>query len=144
MAILKNEEKDSIKTSLVNYLLHCNDEVDTDVLVNKINTSIPSDERYFIKGYSDDNFTKVLVTTGCGNTIEGGADIWTNHFIENVWKDLPRRKHWKLLIDSKRPADFNVESLPEDLQWHFHYDDPSITEDLLSECSELHFLHSHY
>ena len=62
MAILKNEEKDSIKTSLVNYLLHCNDEVDTDVLVNKINTSIPSDEQYFIKGYSDNSFTKVLVT----------------------------------------------------------------------------------
>ena len=144
MAILKNEEKDSIKTSLVNYLLHCNDEVDTDVLVNKINTSIPSDEQYFIKGYSDNSFTKVLVTTGCGNTIEGGADIWTNHFIDKVWKELPRRKHWKLLIDSKRPADFDEKSLPEDLQWHFHGDDSSITEDLLSECSEIHFLHSHY
>jgi len=144
MAILKNEEKDSIKTKLVNYLLHCNEEVDTDILVNKINTSLPSDKKYFIKGYSDDSFTKVLVTTGCGNTIEGGADIWTNHFIENVWKQLPRRKHWKLLIDSKRPSNFDEKSLPKDLQWHFHYDDPSITEDLLSECSEIHFLHSHY
>ena len=28
---------------------------------------------------------KVLVTTGCGNTVMGGADIWTNYFLELVW-----------------------------------------------------------
>ena len=33
MPILKNEEKDSIKSSLLNHLLHCNDEVNTDKLV---------------------------------------------------------------------------------------------------------------
>lgn len=145
MPILKNEEKDSIKSSVVNHLLHCNDEVDTDKLFTIINKYIPNDEeKWFKKGYSSKTSTKILVTTGCGNTIEGGADIWTNHFIQNVWKELPRRKSWKLLIDSKRPSNFDPSSLPEDLEWHFHYDDPTITEDLLSECSEIHYLHSHY
>jgi|14_taG_2_1085336.scaffolds.fasta_scaffold02048_2 hypothetical protein len=145
MSILKNEEKDSIKSSVVNHLLHCNDEVDTDKLFTIINKYIPNDEeKWFKKGYSSKTSTKILVTTGCGNTIEGGADIWTNHFIQNVWKELPRRKSWKLLIDSKRPSNFDPSSLPEDLEWHFHYDDPTITEDLLSECSEIHYLHSHY
>ncbi len=145
MPILKNEEKDSIKSSLLNHLLHCNDEVNTDKLVEIVNNFIfDNNEKYFKKGYSEKTSIKILVTTGCGNTIEGGADIWTNHFIKNVWKQLPRRKNWKLLIDSKRPSNFDPSSLPEDLEWHFHYDDPSITEDLLVECSEINYLHSHY
>jgi len=144
MAILKNEEKDSIKSSLVNYLLHCNEEVDSDKLIHIINNFISSSEGYHTQGYSPETSTKILVTTGCGNTIEGGADIWTNHFIETIWKELPRRKNWKLLIDSKRPENFDKDSLPEDLKWHFHGDDPELTEELLSECSEIHYLHSHY
>ena len=27
---------------------------------------------------------KLLVTTGFGNIIQGGADVWTNHFIDLV------------------------------------------------------------
>ena len=97
MPILKNEEKDSIKSSLLNHLLHCNDEVNTDKLVEIVNNFIfDNNEKYFKKGYSEKTSIKILVTTGCGNTIEGGADIWTNHFIKNVWKQLPRRKNWKL------------------------------------------------
>ena len=108
MPILKNEEKDSIKSSLLNHLLHCNDEVNTDKLVEIVNNFIfDNNEKYFKKGYSEKTSIKILVTTGCGNTIEGGADIWTNHFIKNVWKQLPRRKNWKLLIDSKRPSNFD-------------------------------------
>jgi len=144
MSILKNEEKDAIKSTLVNYLLHCNEEVDTDKLVNKINLYVDTKNQYFKSGKSPDSEINVLVTTGCGNTVEGGADIWTNHFIENVWKKLPKRKNWKLLIDSKHPKNFDPNSLPEDLDWHFHYDDPDITEELLSECRGIYYLHSHY
>ena len=42
MAILKGKEKDDIKSGIVNYLLQCNETVDTDVLVNKINSYLNS------------------------------------------------------------------------------------------------------
>jgi len=144
MSILKNEEKDSIKSTLVNYLLHCNEEVDTDILVNKINNFVTTELSYHQRGKNTKNQINILLTTGAGNLIQGGADIWTNHFIEHIWKRLPRRKNWKLLIDSKKPINFNPDSLPEDLDWHFHYDDPTLTEELLSECEGIYCLHNHY
>jgi len=88
--------------------------------------------------------TYILVTTGAGNTIVGGADIWVNNFLKEVWNTLPNKKSYKLLIDSKRPADFNENSLPKGLQFHFHFDDPSKTEQWLANCSYIHFLHPHY
>ena len=88
--------------------------------------------------------TQVLVTTGAGNVIKGGADIWTNHFLKEVWPKLPKRRSWLLLIDSKRPLDFNPKSLPEKLIYHFHGDDPQKTKEWLSKASKIHFLHSHY
>jgi hypothetical protein len=37
---------------------------------------------------------KVLITTGAGNVIKGGADVWTNHFLKEVWPKLPNKKEW--------------------------------------------------
>jgi hypothetical protein len=143
MAILKDKEKDDIKSSIVNYLLHCNKEVDTNILVNKINSYLPFEEKLKDpKSFSSS--MNVLVTTGAGNTIQGGADIWTNHFLKLIWPHLPKRKNWRLLIDSKRPTNFDENSLPEGLVFHFHGDDPNKTEKWLSECMGIHFLHSHY
>ena len=45
MAILKDKDKDDIKSGIVNYLLHCNETVDTNILVNKINSYLPFEER---------------------------------------------------------------------------------------------------
>jgi hypothetical protein len=87
---------------------------------------------------------KILVTTGAGNTIKGGADIWTNHFLKWVWPTLPDKKEWFLLIDSKRPAQFEERYLPKGLRYHFHGDDPEVTKDWLNRASVIHFLHSHY
>jgi hypothetical protein len=87
---------------------------------------------------------KVLVTTGCGNTVQGGADIWTNYFLELVWPTLPDKRSWRLLIDSKRPAAFESKYLPSGLIHHFHYDDPEKTRDWLDNCDEIHVLHPHY
>jgi hypothetical protein len=143
MAILKDKDKDNIKSGIVNYLLHCNETVDTDVLVNKINSYLPFEER--LKDPS--MFTtslNILVTTGAGNTIQGGADIWTNHFLKFIWPNLPKRKNWRLLIDSKRPTNFDENSLPEGLIFHFHGDDSNKTEKWLSECMGIYYLHSHY
>ena len=144
MGIFKNEERDAIKSSIINYLIHCNEKVDTDIIVDKINLFLQEEEKYRTTKKLGKYSTKVLVSTGFANTIEGGADIWTNHFIEYIWKSLPKRKYWKLLIDSKRPANFNPTSLPSDLKYHFHGDDVNKTEKWLEECSEIHYLHSHY
>jgi hypothetical protein len=87
---------------------------------------------------------KILVTTGAGNTIIGGSDIWTNYFLESVWPTLPNKKEWKLLIDSKRPPSFEAKYLPKGLQYHFHYDDPTKTKEWLEQCEVIHVLHPHY
>ena len=46
MAIFKNEERDAIKSSIINYLIHCNEEVDTDIIVDKINLFLQEEEKY--------------------------------------------------------------------------------------------------
>ena len=56
----------------MNYIIHCNEEIDTDVLVDKINNSLPLKEQ--IK--TSESFTSsvnILVTTGVRNTIQGGV-----------------------------------------------------------------------
>jgi hypothetical protein len=86
----------------------------------------------------------LLVCTGAGNTVQGGADIWVNNFLKEVWTKLPNKRRYRLLIDSKRPSNFKEESLPPGLRFHFHYDDPSITEQWGKESNWVHFLHPHY
>ena len=86
----------------------------------------------YIKGY---NVIKkidkdiLLVCTGAGNVIQGGADIWVNNFLKEVWPILPRKKKYKLLIDSKQPTNFEPSSLPKGLKYHFHFNDKSVTEE---------------
>jgi len=143
MAIFRGKQRDELKGALMNYIIHCNEEIDTNVLVDKINNSLPNEQK--IK--TPDSFSSsvnILVTTGAGNTVQGGADIWTNHFLKLVWPKLPKRKNWRLLIDSKRPVDFKPESLPDGLRFHFHGDDPNLTEEWLTECMGIYYLHSHY
>ena len=49
-----------------------------------------------------------------------------------------------MLIDSKRPVDFDSKSLPQGLVFHFHGDDPNKTDEWLKECMGIYYLHSHY
>jgi len=86
----------------------------------------------------------LLVCTGAGNTVQGGADIWVNNFIKEVWSKLPNKSRYRLLIDSKRPNNFKPTSLPPNLKYHFHHDDPSITQKWGAESKWVHFLHPHY
>lgn len=86
----------------------------------------------------------LLVSTGAGNTIQGGADVWTNNFLKEVWPELPNRKYYRLLIDSKRPGNFRPDSLPKGLKYHFHYDDIEKTQKWCSESKWIHFLHPNY
>ena len=86
----------------------------------------------------------LLVCTGAGNVIQGGADIWVNNFLKEVWPKLPNKRRFRLLIDSKRPANFDPNSLPVGLHYHFHFDDPEITQQWGDESDWVHFLHPHY
>ena len=121
-----------------------NGKIESKDICNIINRFVPYKDRVFTAENIQGHDTKILLTTGAGNTIQGGADIWVNNFLLHVWPTLPNPKSWKLLIDSKRPGNFRPDSLPKGLQYHFHFDDPGVTQDWLSECSEIHSLHSHY
>ena len=81
---------------------------------------------------------KLLVTTGFGNIIQGGADVWTNHFIDLVLPQLT--DDYFIFIDGRKPVGFET-SLTN---YHFHYDNNNKSEQLLEDCTEIHFLHANY
>ena len=81
---------------------------------------------------------KLLVTTGFGNIIQGGADIWTNHFINLVLPQLS--DDYIIFVDGRKPVGFET-SLTN---YHFHYDNNNKSEQLLKDCTEIHFLHANY
>ena len=81
---------------------------------------------------------KLLVTTGFGNIIQGGADVWTNHFIDLVLPQLT--DDYFIFVDGRKPVGFET-SLTN---YHFHYDDNNKSEQLLKDCTEIHFLHANY
>ena len=82
---------------------------------------------------------KLLVTTGFGNIIQGGADVWTNHFIDLVLPQLLDFEFF-IFVDGRKPVGFET-SLTN---YHFHYDNPKKSEQLLEDCEEIHFLHANY
>ena len=85
---------------------------------------------------------KVFVTTGCGNIIQGGADMWTNNFIELV---LPYLTDYYILVDSKRPVGWeDTYELEKCNKLHFHGNSPEKTEEILEKCNEIHFIHANY
>ena len=86
----------------------------------------------------------LLVATGAGNTVQGGADVWVNNFLKEVWPNLPNHRYYRLLIDSKRPGNFKPESLPKGLKYHFHFDDENLTQKWCNESEWIHFLHGNY
>lgn len=117
--------------------------LNADGLAKLINEYLPLEKKLRVETNAKYS-KKILLVTGAGNTIQGGADIWVNNFLEHVWPKLPFPKTWMLLIDSKRPANFEESSLPKGIRYHFHGDDFRITEKWLEDCSEIHSLHSHY
>jgi len=112
-------------------------------IVDVLNKYLPDHTRLVVEK-NQKAIKKILITTGAGNTVQGGADIWVNNFLKEVWPNLPFHKSFYLLIDSKRPVNFDPKSLPNGLRYHFHGDDPDKTEKWLEECDEIYSLHSHY
>lgn len=88
----------------------------------------------------------ILVTTGCGNTIQGGADIWTNHFLNEIYPIISKTKNYKVLVDSKRPKNWDVTYFKHinGISISFYGDSHSNTIKLLEKCDKIHFLHPNY
>jgi len=85
---------------------------------------------------------KVFVTTGCGNIIQGGADMWTNNFIELV---LPHLSEYYILVDSKKPIGWkDTYHLEKSGKLHFHLENEEKTDFILRVCKEINFLHANY
>jgi hypothetical protein len=82
----------------------------------------------------------VLVTTGAGNVLMGGSDIWVNNFLENVYLHL--NYPIVLLIDGRKPIGFNPDSIP--CQFAFSKEQPLLVEPLLRNARKIHFLHNNY
>ena len=74
---------------------------------------------------------KVFVTTGCGNIIQGGADMWTNNFIELVF---PHLTNSFILVDGRKPNGWkDTYGLEKSNKLHFHFDNPQKTEQILEK-----------
>lgn len=85
----------------------------------------------------------ILISTGCGNIIGGGADVWTNHFLELVYPIISKDTAYVLLIDGRKPVGWDVRSV-HGVPVHFYYDDVELSLNLLKSSRKIHFLHSHY
>jgi hypothetical protein len=133
-----------LKDSLNEYFTQYNTEIDTNHIAEILNEWTDDSDRLYTHDGLRKGVHKILICTGAGNTIVGGADMWVNEFLTHVWPTLPLRKTWKLLIDSKRPTNFNPSSLPKGLTYHFHGDNPEVTEEWLKTSQEIHVLHPHY
>ena len=142
--IIKGVPAKNIKKRLFNYLTDMGDIINLEEILSIINRELPENSHIVPVKNKKETTKKILLCTGAGNTIKGGADIWVNNFLQNVWTKLKGRNKWKLLIDSKRPSNFNPSSLPEGLEYHFHFDDVDITEEWLTDCDSIYSLHSHY
>lgn len=140
--IIKGQNKDKLFNTIKGYFNK--QEIDSNQLAKLCNEFLQGGDKLYPLSALEKTEYKVLLATGAGNMIEGGADIWVNNFIDLVWPTLPNKKSYRLLIDSKRPSNFDPKSLPTGLRYHFHFDDPSKTYEWLSECTQIHSLHSHY
>lgn len=82
----------------------------------------------------------IYVTTGAGNTVGGGSDVWVNNWLQLVPQHLDIKP--VLFIDNFRFPGFEDSSIPID--FIFYNERPEEAERLLMGCRKIHFLHNHY
>ena len=82
----------------------------------------------------------VYYTTGFGNKIGAGSDVWVNNFVEHVVPHLTVKPI--LLIHRKKPEDFKGEQFPLEIYWQV--DDNEKFEQLINSARRIHILHGHY
>ena len=82
----------------------------------------------------------IYVTTGAGNAVGGGSDVWVNNWLKLVPQHLEVKPI--LFIDNVRFPGFDDSSIPID--FIFYNERPDESERLLQDCRKIHFLHNHY
>lgn len=82
----------------------------------------------------------IYITTGAGNTVGGGSDVWVNNWLKLIPKHLDIKPI--LLIDNYRFQGFEEDSIP--IEHIFYNERPDESKRLLQECRHIHFLHNHY
>jgi len=144
MAKIQKKDLKQLRLELITFLDNSEEIFNLTNFVNLLNTYLPINEQIYTKRTLTERAPKILLCTGAGNVVQGGSDVWVNNFLKEVWPRLKNKRSYKLLIDSKRPSQFKESSLPEGLDYHFHFDDPDKTESWLKESKEIISLHSHY
>ena len=76
----------------------------------------------------------VFITTGYGQNVIGGADIWCNNFIENVLPEI--KEDYKIIIDG-RPLVREIGAI-------YTYENEKEVDRILNECDKIVFLHHSY
>jgi hypothetical protein len=83
----------------------------------------------------------VYYTTGYGNKVGAGSDLWVNNWIECVAPKLTKKS--VLLIHRSKPKNYEEgNELPLSVFWQS--DDPIKFDEMLDECENIHILHGHY
>ena len=82
----------------------------------------------------------VYYTTGFGNKIGAGSDVWVNNFVKYVVPHLKVKPI--LLIHRKKPDDFEDNTYPIEIYWQV--DDIGKFEELINSARRIHILHGHY
>jgi hypothetical protein len=82
----------------------------------------------------------VYYTTGFGNKVGAGSDVWVNNFVEYV---VPHLKVTPiLLIHRKKPDDFDGSKYPIEICWQI--DESNKFDELINSARRIHILHGHY
>ena len=82
----------------------------------------------------------VYYTTGFGNKVGAGSDVWVNNFVEYVVPHLKVKPI--LLIHRKKPDDFEGAKFPLEIYWQV--DDKDKFDKLINSARRIHILHGHY
>ena len=82
----------------------------------------------------------VYYTTGFGNKVGAGSDVWVNNFVEYVVPHLKVKPI--LLIHRKKPDDFEGAKFPLEIYWQV--DDKDKFDELINSARRIHILHGHY
>jgi hypothetical protein len=82
----------------------------------------------------------VYYTTGFGNKVGAGSDVWVNNFVEYIVPHLKVKPI--LLIHRKRPDDFEGAKFPLEIYWQV--DDKDKFDELINSARRIHILHGHY
>ena len=83
----------------------------------------------------------VYYSTGGGDLIYGGSDVWVNHWIDNV---APKLKHpSKLMIHRVRPATFQRNKI-DNLEIIWQGDEPKEFDNIIGNARRINILHGYY